>query len=134
MNIADMLRDQGIQPSLQRIKIYQYLASTQDHPSADTLHARLLPEIPTLSRTTVYSTLDLFVRSGLALRLTVSETESRYDATMSDHAHCRCRECGTIIDLSECAPIQAPPLPPGWKSGPLHLYIEGLCPECSACG
>ncbi len=130
MNTAELLRGRGIQPSHQRIRIYDTLAATRAHPSADDIHAVLAPELATLSRTTVYNTLDLFSRSGLALKLTISGTELRFDADTSPHVHFRCRSCGSVLDLAGLVP----PLPESFPRDNLvetvQLYAEGLCAAC----
>jgi Fe2+ or Zn2+ uptake regulation protein len=132
MSTADMLRARDIQPSWQRIRIYETLAATTTHPCADTIHAALVPQIPTLSRTTVYATLDLLSRAGLVRTLTISATELRFDADTSQHAHCLCRRCGRVEDLPGIELPAVPSLPDGWTGGTLQLYLEGVCPDCAA--
>ncbi|HOX32128.1 MAG TPA: Fur family transcriptional regulator [Spirochaetales bacterium] len=128
---AEFLRERGIQPSQQRIAIYEALASTKAHPSADLIHGALAPGMPTLSRTTVYSTLELLVERGLAQRLALTGSELRYDADVSPHLHFRCRACGSVSDLPGQAP-SPPELPAGYLAERVQLYAEGLCPACSA--
>lgn len=127
---AEFLRERGIQPSQQRIAIYEALASTKAHPSADLIHGALAPGMPTLSRTTVYSTLELLVERGLAQRLALTGSELRYDADVSPHLHFRCRACGSVSDLPGKAP-SPPELPAGYLAERVQLYAEGLCPACS---
>ncbi len=135
MSTADLLRERGIQPSFQRIRIYETLAATRAHPSADGIHATLASEIATLSRTTVYNTLDLFARSGLAQKLTISGTELRFDADISPHVHFLCRACGSVSDLPR---LQVPALPAsfalpeGFLAESIQIYIEGLCAGCAS--
>jgi len=132
MGVADFLRDKGIQPSHQRIRIYEALAAVKTHPSADTIHKTLAPEIPTLSRTTVFNTLDLFARSGIAQRLSISGTELRYDADLSRHVHFHCSSCGAVTDLPSVSPPPEPPLPAGYRLESSQFYVEGICPSCAA--
>ncbi len=54
------LLNAGIKPSYQRIKIYEYIFNNNIHPTVDNIYKKLLKEIPTLSKTTVYNTLKLF--------------------------------------------------------------------------
>jgi Fur family transcriptional regulator, peroxide stress response regulator len=131
MSVADFLRERGIQPSQQRIRIYEALAGVKTHPSADAIHRELLPELPTLSRTTVFSTLDLFARKGLAQRLALSGSELRYDADTSRHVHFRCRSCGEVSDLIGLHAPPQPKAPPGYLIESSQFYAEGLCPACA---
>jgi Fur family peroxide stress response transcriptional regulator len=132
MNTAEFLRERGIQPSLQRIKIYESLFSSQVHPSADSIHRSLQGEIPTLSRTTVYSTLELFVRKGIAQQLAITGTELRFDADVRNHGHFGCSACGAISDLPDVLPSFMPLMPQGYKVERLQLFAWGLCPSCAA--
>ena len=132
MNVADFLRQKGIQPSHQRIRIYEALAAVKTHPSADAIHRELAPEMPTLSRTTVFSTLDLFARVGIAQRLALSGTELRYDADMSRHVHFRCRLCAAVSDLAGLRAPSPPKVPEGYLVESSQFYAEGLCPSCAS--
>ncbi|HPK44931.1 MAG TPA: transcriptional repressor, partial [Spirochaetota bacterium] len=59
------LESKGISPSYQRLKILEYLDQNRSHPTVDEIYSALLPLIPTLSKTTVYNTVSLFVQQGL---------------------------------------------------------------------
>jgi len=130
MNVADFLREKGIQPSLQRIRIYEALSAVKTHPAADAIYRALISEMPTLSRTTVFNTLDLFARSGVAQRLAISGSELRYDADCSRHVHFRCRSCGAVSDLPGLKPPPKPNLPSGYLLESSQFHLEGLCPSC----
>jgi Fe2+ or Zn2+ uptake regulation protein len=71
---------EGIHPSYHRLKILEYLMSHKTHPTVERIHKELSKEIPTLSKTTVYNTLNLFVSKGIVQELTIEEKEVRYDA------------------------------------------------------
>lgn len=131
MSIAEILRARGIQPSQQRICIYKALAANKSHPSADELFSLLSLDLPTLSRTTVFSSLDIFYRHGLAQRLALSGSELRYDADMSRHAHFYCRACGAVLDLPGVDVSPPPSLPPGFIAESHQCFVEGLCPDCA---
>lgn len=139
MTTADLLRSRGVQPSEQRLRVYETLAATKAHPSADAVHRALSPSMPTLSRTTVYSTLALFVERGLARELTITGSELRFDADLSAHAHFACRSCGSVSDLSLpsdgsfaalCGAVAAS-LPAGYSAQSAELFLSGLCPACA---
>jgi Fe2+ or Zn2+ uptake regulation protein len=131
MNLAEFLRSRGIRPSEQRMRIYEALAAVKTHPSADAIYRELSPEMPSLSRTTVFSTLDLFAREGLAQRLALSGSELRYDADVSRHVHFRCRSCGAVSDLHEVRAPAPPKAPSGYLVESSQYYAEGLCPDCA---
>jgi Fur family transcriptional regulator, peroxide stress response regulator len=132
MNLADFFRARGIRPSEQRMRIYEALAAVKTHPSADAIYRDLAPEMPSLSRTTVFSTLDLFAREGIAQRLALSGSEVRYDADVSRHVHFRCRACGAVSDLPDARAPAPPKTPAGFVVESSQYYAEGLCPACAA--
>ena len=63
-SIAGKLKEKNIKPSLQRIKILEYLAGYPCHPTVDYIFNALHPEMPTLSKSTVYNTLKVLQRRG----------------------------------------------------------------------
>ena len=65
-NIGEYLKAHEIKPSYQRIKIFQYLVENKNHPTVDMIYKALCTEIPTLSKTTVYNTLNLFIEKQAA--------------------------------------------------------------------
>lgn len=94
------------------------------------IHERLLPEIPTLSKTTVYNTLALLVEAGLARELHLEENEARYDADNSDHGHFLCTRCGRVYDFAvDLACLRTEGLA-GFSIGEKNLFYKGVCPRC----
>lgn len=98
-SIPNYLVENDIKPSLQRIKIFEYIHQEMNHPTADIIFNNLSPQIPTLSKTTVYNTLKLFIDKGIAATVTIEDNEVRYDVIMEDHAHFKCVSCNTIYDI-----------------------------------
>ncbi len=132
IDIIEKLRSFGIKPSYQRIKIYEYLVKKKNHPTTDMIYKELTKKIPTFSRTTVYNTMDLFIRKGIVSMLSIDEREARFDADTFLHAHFLCDSCGNIIDI---------PVKPGeinieglkkFKIKENHINFRGLCSQCSA--
>jgi len=121
-----------VKPSHHRIKVYQYLVENRNHPNVDMIYRELSDEIPTLSRTTVYNTLNLFVERDLVSLITIAENEMRYDADTSMHGHFRCRHCGTIYDLRlKDSALEFENLD-NFRVDASHLYFKGLCANCLA--
>lgn len=99
MNIPNYLAEHEIKPSYQRIRIFEYLYQEMNHPTVDLIYKTLAPEIPTLSKTTVYNTLKLFVEKGITSTVTIEQNEVRYDALVEEHGHFKCNICGEIKDI-----------------------------------
>ena len=99
MKTYDYLLSYGVKPSVQRIAIMDYLLEHRTHPSIEDIYLALCDDIPTLSKTTVYNTLKLFVEHGAAQMLTIDERNVNYDGDVSLHAHFLCKKCNKIYDL-----------------------------------
>ena len=93
------LRAHGIQPSAQRLAVATVVLGTDQHPSADEVHTRALAVLPSLSRATVYNTLNLFVEKGLLRALTLAEGRVVFDPHTAPHHHFIDEPSGHIYDL-----------------------------------
>ena len=128
--IAQCLKEKGIRPTPHRISIYDNLCHRCDHPTVDMIFTDMRPQYPTLSRTTVYHTLDELARIGLVRTVTIDSVEIRYDADISLHGHFRCTGCGTLADF----PVAGGRLKgrglEGYEIRTEDVYFTGLCPVC----
>ncbi len=97
--IKELLEIKGIEPSFQRIKIYEYLIKKENHPTVNMIYKDLSKKIPTLSKTTVYNNLKVFEKESMVVRINMYDNEVRYDANTSFHGHFMCRKCGKIYDF-----------------------------------
>lgn len=127
-NIEEHLKNNNIKPSYQRIKILEYLVKKRNHPTVDMIYKELVTEIPTLSKTTVYNTLKLFIEKNIVLLINIEDNETRYDADTSFHGHFKCRKCNDVYDLD----IDMPTLIAldEFEVDEYHLYLKGLCKKC----
>ena len=130
-NVTQYLTGYGIRPSVQRIAIMRYLQTHKTHPTADEIFDSLRSQIPTLSKTTVYNTLKLFVDQGAAIHIGIDEKNARFDGQKTPHAHFRCKECGKIFDLD----ISVDHYLPDNFNGVIdesYFYLKGTCARCLA--
>lgn len=130
-SIGDYLKEHGIKPSYQRIKIFQYLVENKNHPTVDMIYKALCPEIPTLSKTTVYNTLNLFIEKNIVNMIVIEENETRYDSIMGVHGHFKCEKCGNIYDINVNDKILADTELDSFEVKEQHYYFKGICKNCS---
>lgn len=130
-NITGSLKAKGVKPSYLRTRILEYMLRYRNHPTVDMIYQALAPEIPTLSRTTVYNTVNLFMEKGLVQRIGIDDQEMRYDADTEVHAHFRCERCGTILDLPVDPYLTPVKYPEGLVVSEIQYYLRGLCEKCS---
>ena len=132
MKTYDYLLSFNVKPSVQRLAIMDYLLTHRTHPSIEEIYMALCDDIPTLSKTTVYNTLKLFVEHGAAQMLTIDEKNVCYDGDISLHAHFLCKKCNKIFDLPAPAEdeVVRQMRDNGFQTEELHYYYRGLCPQC----
>lgn len=131
VDCGEHLRKSGIKPSFQRMKIFEFLANNPIHPTVDTIYKALVPEIPTLSKTTVYNTLNLFIDHNIAQLITIEDNETRYDADTSIHGHFKCHECDNVYDFTaDCQSLISKGLD-GFLIKEQHIYFKGICASCN---
>jgi len=97
---VELLTSHGIQPSAQRIVVARYVLFTDEHPSADTVWARVKAGFPMISRATVYNTLNLLVEKGLLRELHLSPDSIVFDPKTEAHHHFIDEDSGRIYDVA----------------------------------
>lgn len=131
-SIIKILESRNIQPSYQRMKIFEYIMKHRTHPTVDAIYRSLAGEIPTLSRTTVYNTLKILAEKNLVSQVTIEENEVRYDYSEEPHLHFKCKKCGNLYDIFHRCDLLKEKEIDGHKIEEYHLYLKGLCKTCRA--
>lgn len=129
--VGDFLKVNGIKPSYQRIKIYEYLMDNKEHPTVETIYNALNGQIPTLSKTTVYNTLKVFIDKGIAMAITIDDNEVRYDADMGVHGHFKCEVCNKIYDFNVNIESDMNEELDGFKVRDQQMFVYGICKFCN---
>ena len=123
-----ILEQHGIRPSVQRLQVVDFLNKNHIHPTADEIFSALQPEIPTLSKTTIYNVLRLLESGGVVREVTIDEKNVRWELVIGEHAHFKCDVCGKIFDVK--MPEMTSDLPEGFVARDVDVYYHGECPEC----
>ena len=129
-DLAAELISGNIRPSLQRLKVLEYLDDHETHPTADEIYTDLQKEIPTLSKTTVYSTLSALAEADMIRVIHIGDNEYRYDIRTEDHGHFKCESCGTIYDFRvDLSSLDTDDLR-NFEVRDKNVYFRGTCPNC----
>ena len=96
---AARLKENGINPSAQRVAIGQFVLHTNRHPTAEEVLKQVRKKFPMVSRATVYNTLHLFTEKGLLRELVLTEGRVVYDPHTDNHHHFVNEETGAIEDI-----------------------------------
>lgn len=104
-----------------------------DHPTATELYEKVHEKYDRISKATVFRVLSQSAENGDILRLHLSGTDERYDATILPHAHVRCVYCGKIRDvmLPQLGGILGMKEAEGFEVYSAELDFAGCCPECA---
>lgn len=130
MNIGKYLNKHGVKASYQRIRILNFLMDNDTHPTVNDIYHALITEIPTLSKTTVYNTLNLFVEHELVNTVLIEDNEIRYDWKKGFHGHFKCTTCDRLYDVEiDIAKENLKGLD-GFKTSEQHFYFKGICSSC----
>lgn len=129
-NVESYLKLNGIKPSLQRMKIFQYVDNSMNHPTVEMIYRGLKSKIPTLSKTTVYNTMKLFNERGVVKFLSIDDKELRFDTDLSNHGHFKCKLCGKIYDYPISELICKEEKLDGFSVEESFHYHIGICNNC----
>ena len=124
------LKRKNIRLSHQRLKILEYLTGHLIHPTADQVYTDLQKDIPTLSKTTVYSTLSALAKAGMVRVINIEDIETRYDINTENHGHFKCDHCGMIYDFKVDIDSLATDELKNFSIRDKNVYFKGICPAC----
>jgi Fur family peroxide stress response transcriptional regulator len=130
---AQRLRDAGLRVTAPRLAILDALEGDWRHPGAEEIYETLSPGHPSLSLSTVYLTLEAFVRTGLIRKVSGTDGRLRVDGTIQDHDHAVCQACGTIFDVDrQQFPRADLPrrLPRGLEVRRVRVEYDVICSAC----
>ncbi len=129
----EVCRRRGIPLTVQRRSVFAAVLGRSDHPTAEQVFQDIQAEVPGISRTTVYRTLDTLVELGLVRKASHLGAAARFDPNTERHHHIVCRVCETVVDLSARG-LDALPVPDlrkhGFRIDDYSIHFTGLCDGC----
>lgn len=131
MDFKETCKNKGISPSYTRMRIFDYLNTSKSHPTVDNIYKHLKPELPTLSKTTVYNVLKLFIEKDIACSIHSDDNESRYELIINKHSHFKCTECNTIYDIPYIKPQYDKNQISGFIVNTDSVTLNGICKTCA---
>jgi Fe2+ or Zn2+ uptake regulation protein len=130
------LRERGVRITPQRALIWQTLAESGRHFTADELWERVSGSLPGLEVSTVYRSLDAMKEAGLVVESRLPAGPMVFEARSAQHPHLICDACGSISHLEAEAGRRLREVL-GEYAGEfgiqeLHVVAKGLCPSCKS--
>ncbi|HET7034059.1 MAG TPA: Fur family transcriptional regulator [Thermomicrobiaceae bacterium] len=130
--MADRLRRVGQRATPQRLVILGAL-TPGEHLTVDDVFARVEPMLPSVNRSTVYRTLELFSDLGLVSVTDLGCGARQFELIDEPHHHLICHRCGAILELDDdlVDPLRAAIRARyGFAPAIDHLALFGFCAEC----
>lgn len=125
-NMADLLRQHGINPTHQRIEIARALFSQHEHLCADQVMCIVNAKHSETSKATVYNTLNLFQQKSMIREVIVDPSKVFYDPNTHPHHHFYNVATGelTDIDVDDIVLTGLPRLPPGMVADGVDIIVR----------
>lgn len=131
-SLTNELKRKNIRLSYQRLKVLEYMVTHRNHPTVDQIYNDLHKEVPTLSKTTIYNTLDTLKNAGLVKVVNIEDNELRYDGVTEDHGHFKCESCKEIFDFDLNFDSFVTKGLSDFEIKNKDVYFKGICPNCLA--
>jgi Fe2+ or Zn2+ uptake regulation protein len=125
-----ILKDHTLKITSPRLEILKFLDEHHTHPNVEEIYSSLKKTHPSLSRTTVYNSLEILKKNRIVQSLTISGSELRYDIDEELHHHFICNRCGEILDISITCPNMDKTLQGGHHVEEVQGYFKGICKKC----
>ena len=127
---VELLKEKSIKITPQRLEILKYLDNNRNHPTADQIYINLKGKNPSLSKTTVYNSLEILNKNNIIQAISITGSENRYDYKNDMHHHFICKKCRSIIDIDIACPNIKKTINEGYKIQEVHGYFKGICKKC----
>ena len=124
--LAKVFEQHGILMTPQRVEVAKILLEKPQHLSADQILERLRSAGSSVSKATVYNTLNLFSERGLVREVMVDPVRKFYDSTTRSHHHFYNVDSGELSDIpdAEVRFFDLPQLPPGTEQESIEVLIK----------
>ncbi|MBZ4650144.1 Fur family transcriptional regulator [Thermosipho sp. (in: thermotogales)] len=112
-----------------------FIDNESKHLGAEDVYRLLFSNKHTVSKATVYRTIDLLVEFGLLRKIDFGDGIYRYELAKKEkmHHHFICKICGKIYEIEEkhLEIIKKELLSQGFQFEDFDFKIYGICPKCS---
>jgi Fur family iron response transcriptional regulator len=124
--IAQLLQSRGVFPTAQRVDVGLVILAKPQHLSAEQIIVQIRAGGSSVSKATVYNTLNIFCERGLLRTVDVDPTRQFYDSSIQAHHHFYNVDTGELTDI----PLDAvslnvnAALPPGTQQAGVDVVIR----------
>jgi len=98
--IKNLFNEKGVRPTVHRLAIAEYIFCIADHPDAEEVRLWAEENLPTVSKGTIYNTLNELIDAGLIRQYRFPHsTRLIYDGNTEPHHHFFDSDSDTLIDI-----------------------------------
>jgi len=132
IDLHEVLRGHDLKVTPQRLLVYSILVNSPHHLSVDEVYSEVLRTLPTVSRATVYATLECFKNHNLVKDLRIDPERSYFETRTDWHHHFLCRKCGYVFDVEvkQCMPMKKCMVEEHLVED-FQGYFYGVCKKCN---
>lgn len=131
--ISTQIRSRGFRLTPQRLIILQVLQHSGGHLTPAEVYERAAQNMPGLTETTVYRTLEFLSQNGFALAAHIGSGKLVYQVAGHDHHHVICQNCAVDVEIPHeqlAALYTQIEQSTGYRLTTSHLTFFGLCAHC----
>ena len=133
-SLLQTLREKGYRLTPQRMMVLEAIEGSDDHISAEEIHAKARSKYPYINISTVYRTLDLLKEQGLVIETDLGGGRFLYHPVgKAHHHHLVCRKCGSVTDIDASMfhrLHEELTARHGFDAEFEHIAIFGTCAKC----
>lgn len=99
--LIQVLKKEGLRYTLQRQAVWDEIKQKPEHRDAEDIYQNLRKKNISVSRATLYRTIDVLVKNKMVRKMDVGDGKSLYEPRLDDdhHDHMICVDTGKIIEF-----------------------------------
>ena len=124
--VQERLKLYGLRPTRARTRIGMMLLDKPKHLSAEQVHEKLKQKGYSISKATVYNTLNAFAEYGIVSEVKLDPSRTYYDSTTAPHHHFYNVDTGQLIDIAsdDMSVENIPRLPDNTQIQELEIVVK----------
>ena len=130
------LRERGLRVTPQRARVWQILAESGSHLSAEEIWGRARGDLTGMELSTVYRALEALREAELVVESRLPGGPALFEARARSHPHLVCEVCGSISHPEASPEVVRKLLATlsavsgGFEVRELDIVARGVCPNC----
>jgi len=130
--LTALFRARGLKVTPQREAVIRALVGNEEHPTAESVHASVTAELPSVSLRTVYQVLNDLSEMCEIHALDLGTGAARFDPNVDAHHHLVCTSCGKVRDLyAQFGQVRVPSgSEQGFTVERAEVVFRGRCDDC----